>query len=60
MNGDARNKLDVSVFRQFRRLTDQDLKWILPRPTTSSSAEDIDVPESDEEMDVSAAEKVKK
>ena len=57
METDTRNKLNVNVFRQFRRLPDQELKWILPRPVTSSIDENII--SSDEEMhvDVSAADK---
>ena len=52
MKEDTRNKLDVIVFRQFRRLRlpGQELKWILPRPVTSSSDEDM--VSSDEEMHV--------
>ena len=32
METDTQNKVDVSVFRQFRRLSGEELKWILPRP----------------------------
>ena len=55
MEEDTRNKLDVSVFRQFRRLSDEELKWILPRPATSSSDSDEErMASGDEDMDANA------
>ena len=63
VEGDTRNRnkldVDVSIFRQFRRLSDEEPKWILPRLTTcTSSSDDVRMGSSgDEGMDVSSANK---